>query len=242
MKLNYKDTVKDKGKTMQRRFFIAGAVGAGWAAGLPAQAVAAMLSEGDASLGVRTALTRGADAAVGLLGQPDGFLGNPKVRIPLPGFLADAAKTLRLIGQQKRVDELVDAMNRAAEKAVPEAKGLLLDAVNKMSLDDALKIVRGGDTSVTQFFAEKTRAPLQVKFLPIVTEATQQVSLAEKYNAVAGKAMSFGLVKKEDANIEQYVTRKALDGLYFVIGEQERSIRRDPFGTGSAILKKVFGA
>jgi hypothetical protein len=230
---------------MQRRFLISSAAAAGWSAvwavGWPNQATAAAISEGDASLGVRTALERGADAAVGLLGQPDGFLGNPKVRIPLPGFLADAAKTLRLLGQQRRVDELVDAMNHAAESAVPEAKGLLVDAVKQMSVNDALKIVRGSDTSVTQFFAEKTRAPLEVKFLPIVTEATRRVSLAEKYNAVAGKAMSLGLVKKDDANIEQYVTRKALDGLYLVIGEQEQSMRRDPIGTGSAILRKVFG-
>jgi len=199
------------------------------------------LGEGEAAAGVREALSRGADAAVSLLGRPDGFLGNPQVRIPLPGALNSAASMLRAIGQQQRVDELVMAMNRAAEAAVPQAKPLLVNAVKSMSVDDAVKIVRGGDTSVTDFFAGKTRAPLTEKFLPIVTEQTRKVSLAAKYNAVAGKGATFGLVKQEDSNVEQYVTRKALDGLYLMIGQEEKKIRQDPVGTGSAILKAVFG-
>ena len=225
---------------MQRRKFTSGVVSVGglWALG----AEAASLSEGDATLGVRAALERGAVVAVGLLGQSGGFLDNPKVRIPLPGFLNDAAQLLKLTGQQKHVDELVTAMNRAAEAAVPEAKALLVSAVKAMSVSDATRLIRGGENSVTNFFAEKTRAPLGVKFLPIVTQATEKVSLADKYNRVAGKASGFGLVKKEDANVQQYVTRKALDGLYLMIGEEERKIRADPVGTGSAILGKVFGA
>lgn len=202
---------------------------------------AGVLSQADASAGVRAALERGALAAVGLLGQPDGFLGNPKVRIPLPGFLNDAAKVLKFTGQQHRVDELTTAMNRAAEAAVPEAKDLLVNAAKSISVQDALKIVRGGDTSVTDYFAGRTRNPLTAKFLPIVTEATAKVSLAEKYNAVAAKATGLGLVKKDDANIQGYVTRKALDGLYVMIGDEEQKIRQDPVGTGSDLLRKVFG-
>ena len=205
-------------------------------------APAADLSETDAASGVRAALERGAVAAVGLLGKTDGFLGNPKVRIPLPGFLNDAARLLKATGQQRRVDELVTAMNRAAEAAMPQAKSLLVGAVKSMSVDDARKVITGGDNSVTQFFAGKTREPLGVQFLPVVTKATEKVSLADKYNAVAGKAAGLGLLKKEDANIQQYVTGKALDGLYLMIGEEERKIRKDPIGTGSAILKKVFGS
>lgn len=201
---------------------------------------AAALSETDAAAGVRAALERGAVAAVGLLGRQDGFLGNPKVRIPLPGALDDAAGMLRAAGQGKRVDELVTAMNRAAEAAVPEARTLLVSAARSISVEDALQIVRGGDTSVTEFFARKTREPLGVKFLPIVTRATEKVKLADRYNAVAGKAMRFGLVRQEDANVQQYVTAKALDGLYLMIGEEEKKIRADPVGTGSAILRKVF--
>ncbi|KQY86257.1 DUF4197 domain-containing protein [Pelomonas sp. Root1444] len=199
------------------------------------------LSEGDANAGIRTALERGANAAVALLGRRDGFLGNPLVKIELPGYLKDAGKLLRATGQGARLDELVTAMNRAAEAAVPAAKPLLVKAVKDMSVEDGLKILRGGDDSVTTFFADKTREPLGRQFLPIVTKATEKVALADKYNAVAGKASGFGLVRGEDANIQQYVTARALDGLYRIIGEEEKKIRRDPVGTGSAILKKVFG-
>jgi hypothetical protein len=199
------------------------------------------LSEGDANAGIRAALERGANAAVALLGRPDGFLGNPLVRIELPGYLKDAARLLKATGQGAKLDELVTAMNRAAEAAVPAAKPLLARAVRDMSVEDGLKILRGGDDSVTNFFADKTREPLHAQFLPIVTRATEKVSLADKYNAIAKKASSFGLVKGDDANIQQYVTGKALDGLYRLIGEEEKKIRRDPVGTGSAILKKVFG-
>jgi hypothetical protein len=209
--------------------------------GLGLAAPARALTEVDAASGVRVALERGANAAVSLLGRSDGFLGNPKVRIELPGFLKDAAKLLKATGQGKRVDELVTAMNRAAEAAVPEAKALLLSAVKAMSVEDALKIVRGGDTSVTDFFSAKTREPIGQKFLPIVTRATEKVSLAQKYDAVAAKAAGMGLLKKEDADLKGYVTGKALDGLYLMIGEEEKKIRRDPVATGSAILKKVFG-
>ncbi len=200
-----------------------------------------VLGEEDAASGVRTALERGASAAVSLLGRTDGFLGNPKVRIELPGFLKDAAKLLKATGQGKRVDALVTAMNRAAEAAVPEARALLVNAAKSMSVEDAVKIVRGGDTSVTEFFSRKTREPIGQKFLPIVGRATEKVSLAQKYDAVAGKAAGMGLLKKEDADLKGYVTGKTLDGLYFMIGEEEKKIRRDPVGTGSAILKKVFG-
>lgn len=200
------------------------------------------LTQTEASQGLRAALEKGALAAVSLLGKADGFLGNPKVRIPLPGFLEDGAKILKSLGQGKRVDELVTSMNRAAEAAVPMAKDLLVNAVRTMNVDDARRILGGGDTSVTSFFAEKTREPLAVRFLPVVTKATEKVGLAEKYNRVAGKAAGFGLVKKEDANIQQYVTGKSLDGLYLMIGEEEKKIRQDPVGTGSAVLKKVFGA
>lgn len=200
------------------------------------------LTNAEASQGLKTALEKGALAAVNLLGQPDGFLGNPKVRIPLPGYLEDAAKLMKTLGQGRRIDELVTAMNRAAETAVPMAKDLLVSAVKSMSVTDAKQILTGGDTSVTTFFADKTRAPLGVRFLPVVTQATAKVGLAAKYNQVAGKVANLGLLKKEDANIEQYVTGKTLDGLYLMIGEEERKIRQDPVGTGSALLKKVFGA
>lgn len=227
---------------MQRRQFTAGLVVGTGLYGVTTGAQAFDLSETDAASGVRAALEKGATSAVSLLGRSGGFLGNPKVQIPLPGFLEDAAKLLKMTGQQKRVDELITAMNRAAEAAVPEAKPLLINAVKSMSVEDARKVLTGGDNSVTQFFAGKTREPLAEKFLPIVTKATEKVSLAEKYNAVASKAMGLGLVKKEEANVQQYVTGKALDGLFLMIGEEEKKIRQNPAAAGSAILKKVFGS
>lgn len=227
---------------MDRRDFTA--AGAAWALAMLTSrpALAAAISEADAASGIRAALEKGALAAVGTLGREGGFFDNPKLRIPLPGFLNDAAKLLRATGKGDKVDALVAAMNRAAELAVPQAKTLLVDAAKSISLKDALGIVKGGQTSVTDYFSGRTREPLGVKFLPIVSQATQKVALADKYNAVAGKAAAIGLVKQKDANLQQYVTGKALDGLYLMIGEEERKIRRDPVGTGSAILRKVFGA
>lgn len=199
------------------------------------------LSPADASSGIKAALEQGALAAVGLLGQSGGFLNNPQVHIPLPGYLNDAAKMMKRLGQGKRIEELETSINRAAEAAVPMGKELLVNAVRAMSVQDAKNILTGGDRSVTQFFADKTRTPLGEKFLPVVTEATQKVGLAQQYNAFAGKAAGFGLVKKEDATIEHYVTGKTLDGLFTVIGEEERKLRQNPAAAGSAILQKVFG-
>jgi hypothetical protein len=231
--------IKQESRMQRREFSIALTGLTAW--GLAGPVRAALLSETDAAAGVRSALERGAASAVALLGRKDGFLGDPKVRIELPGFLKEAAKLLKATGQGKRVDELVTAMNRAAEAAVPEAKALLVGAVKSLSVEDAVKIVRGPENSVTEFFSRKTREPLGAKFLPIVARATEKVALAQKYDAVAGKAAGMGLLKKEDANLNGYVTGRALDGLYLMIGEEEKKIRRDPVGTGSAILKKVFG-
>ncbi len=200
------------------------------------------LSTADASGGLKAALSQGVQAAVTSLGRPDGFLGNPRVRIPLPGYLEKATQMLRMVGQGGRIDELVTAMNRAAEQAVPASKDLLIAAVRGMSVSDAKGILTGGDTSVTQFFVGKTRAPLTERFLPIVTTATARVQLADKYNAIAAKASGLGLMKSEDANVQRYVTGKSLDGLYLIIGDEERKLRQDPVGSGSAILQKVFGA
>ena len=221
---------------MKRREFTAAVFAStapGWAA--------AEASESDAASGIRAALQRGALAAVAQLGKSDGFLGNPQVRIPLPGYLADAAKLLKTLGQGAKVDELITAMNRAAEAAVPEAKALFVNTAKNISVEDALKVVRGGQTSVTDYFAGKTRTPLGEKFLPIVTRATEKVQLAQRYNAVAGKVASMGLVKGDAVNVQKHVTARALDGLFLMIGEEEKKIRADPIGTGSAILKKVFG-
>jgi len=207
-----------------------------------AQSLLAGLSEADAGKGVRTALEKGALAAVQLLGRPDGFLANPQVHIPLPPAIQQLSGLLSAIGFRRQLEELEVSLNRAAEAAVPMAKNLLVGAVRNMSVADAKRILTGGETSVTEFFADKTRSPLTGTFLPVVHRATAKVGLVEKYERVSQKAQGLGLYRPEDPTVDHYVARKALDGLYFMIGEEERKIRRDPVGTGSALLAKVFGA
>ena len=202
------------------------------------------LSQTDASAGVKAALTKGADIAVQLLGTQDGFWGNDKVRIALPEWLGKAEKTLKMIGRGRDIDDLKLGVNRAAEQAVPQAKKLLTDAVKAMTVQDAKAILTGGDNSVTLFFKDKTQSPLTEKFLPIVTQVTNKIGLAKQYNDVAGQVEKTGLVKikPEQRRVETHVTAKALDGLYYMIGEEEKKIRQDPVGAGSDILRRVFGA
>ncbi len=207
-------------------------------------AALADLSQKDAGSGVKAALERGAQIAVELLGKENGFWGNERVRIPLPDWIQKAERAIKLIGRGKDVDDLKLGVNRAAEAAVPQAKSLLVGAVKTMSVQDAKAILTGGDNSVTRFFQDKTQAPLNETFLPIVTTVTTRIGLAAQYNALAEQVQKTGFVKlkPEQARVETHVTAKALDGLYFMIGEEEKKIRTDPVGTGSDILKKVFGA
>ena len=200
------------------------------------------ISNRDAVAGLKEALAKGSQAAVSRLGAENGFFGNDKVKIPLPESLQKAEGLMRSVGMGRQADELVLRMNRAAEAAVPEAKALLVDAVKKMSVQDAKAILTGGDDAATQYFKRTTSAPLAQKFLPIVKKAMEKVKLAEAYDNYAGRAAKLGLLKDEDANLESYITRKALDGLFVVIAEEEKKIRQDPVGSASAIVKKVFGA
>jgi hypothetical protein len=200
------------------------------------------LTNQEAVQGLKGALSKGATTAIAKLGVAGGFMNNPKVKIPLPPALDKVAKGMRMMGRGKDADELVATMNQAAEQAVPAAKELLAGAVKTMSVQDAKKILTGGDGSVTRFFRDKTAAPLAVKFLPIVKRATDRVGLAQKYDQFAGQGTKLGLIKGDAANIEQYVTNRALDGLYLMIGEEEHTIRQNPAAAGSAIVSKVFGA
>lgn len=200
------------------------------------------ISSGDASAGVKEALAKGADFAVASLGKSDGFLGNDKVKIPLPGYLQKAESALRMFGMGKQADQLVETMNRAAENAVAEARPVLSDAIKRMTVQDAKAILTGGDDSVTQYFRRTTSDQLAARFMPIVKKQTGKLQLADQYNAFAGKAASAGLVDKKDADLDSYVTQKAMDGLFLMIAEEEKKLRANPVAAGSAVLKKVFGA
>ena len=196
----------------------------------------------DAVSGLKAALEKGTAAAVDALGKTDGFYGNNAVKIPLPESLKNTQKLMRGIGMGKQADELELTLNRAAEAAVPEAKKLFVESVRKMSVQDAKGILSGGQTSGTEYFKRTTSDQLREKFLPIVKNATAKVKLAEKYNQYAHTGVEFGLVKKEDANLDDYVTQKALDGLFVMVAEEEKKIRQDPAKAGSDIIQKVFGA
>ena len=199
------------------------------------------LTNKDATTGLREALTQGAGKAVDLLGRNDGFMGNPKVKIPLPESVQKVEGMMRKLGMSKQADELLTTINRAAEAAVPEAKTLLVDSIKKMSVEDAKGILSGGDDAATQYFRRTTSAPLAAKFKPIVQKAITKVKLAEKYDQVAGKAAKFGLVKEEDSHLQDYVTQKTLDGLYLMIAEEEKLIRKNPAEAAGKLAKKVFG-
>ena len=200
------------------------------------------LSGAEASAGLKAALDQGVTSAVANLGKTDGFWANPKVRIPLPENLQRAKSAMKLMGKGREVDELERAINRAAEEAVPQSRQLLTSAVKSMTVEDAKQILTGGDDSVTQFFKSKTAPQLTERFLPVVGKVTAKSGLAQQYNSLAGQAAQFGLVKAEEATIERYVTQKALDGLYTMIGEEERKIRANPVAAGSDIVRRVFGA
>ena len=200
------------------------------------------LSNDEASGGLKEALTQGVGKAVGTLGAADGFFGNKEVKIPLPKSLKKIEKGMKLMGMGKQSDELVLKMNRAAEAAVPEAKALLVGSIKQMSLADAKGILTGPQDAATQYFKKTTSTQMGEKFLPIVTKATENVQLAASYNKYAEMGSKFGVVKKEDANIEQYVTNKALDGVYLMMAKEEAAIRKDPLGQASSLLKKVFGS
>ena len=208
----------------------------------PALAQLDRITSREAASGLKAALERGSTAAVAHLGRPDGFFGNPQVKIPLPESMQRAEKLMRRFGLGKHADELILTLNRAAEAAVPEARALFVDSVRKMTVQDAKGILQGGDSAGTEYFRRSTEDQLRRRFLPIVKRATEKVGLARQYNDYAQRGVALGLVKKEDANLDDYVTRKALDGLFFAVAEEEKQIRKDPVGAGTAIIRKVFGA
>lgn len=200
------------------------------------------LSQSDATGGLKDALTQGAQVAVKQLGTPGGFSNNKDVRIELPGNLGKVAKKMRQFGMGAQVDELETSMNQAAEAAVPQAQTLLVDAVKKMTVADAKGILAGGQDSATKYLDKSSREQIRAKFLPIVKQATDKVGVAQKYNTFAGQAATFGLVDAKSANVENYVTEQALDGLFEMIAKQEESIRANPTAAATSLAKKVFGA
>ena len=208
----------------------------------PSQDGLSSFSNRDQVTSLKQALTQGAEAAVKDLAKENGYLGNDKVRIPLPESLQKVDGALRRFGMGRYADELVTSMNRAAEAAVPEARKLLVGAVKKMSVADARGILTGSDDAATQYFRKNTETALADKFKPIIGKAMQKVKVAEKYDQFAGKGVRFGLVEERDARLDDYITRKAMDGLFLMMAEQEKAIRANPLQATGSLAKKVFSA
>lgn len=202
------------------------------------------LSDLDISRGLREALTKGVRNAVDDLGRTNGFLDNSRVRIPLPKELQRTEKALRAAGQGRRIDEFIESMNHAAEEAVPVALDIFVDSIMQMSFDDARQILFSRqDDSATQFFRRTSEDRLRDEFRPIVERFTEQVGVTQKYKQMMGRYGFLGRVVGQDASdIDGYVTEKAMDGLFLLIADEEKRIRRDPVGRTSAILRAVFGA
>jgi hypothetical protein len=201
-------------------------------------------SNQDISRGLKEALTQGVRNAVDDLGRRNGFLDNARVSIPLPKNLQRTERALRAAGQGRRVDEFIEAMNHAAEEAVPVAVDVFLDSVRQMSFNDARQILFSGqDDSATQFFRRTSEQRLRDEFRPIVERFTEQVGVTQKYKQMMGRYGFLGRVVGQDgSDIDGYVTEKALDGLFLLIADEERRIRRDPVGRTTSILRAVFGA
>ena len=200
------------------------------------------VSSKDAAGGMKAAISQGIDKAIAQLGAPNGFLNNPKYAIPLPAGLEKADRALRMIGMSGDADQLKAAMNHAAEMAVADAKPVFKQAAQRMTVADAKGILTGGQTSATDYFRKATSEQLTARFKPIVTRQTEKLKLRALYDRYAGKAAQVGLIKSEDANLNDYVTARALDGLFGEIAEEERAIRKDPMGQASSLIKKVFGS
>ncbi len=198
------------------------------------------VSKQDQVTSLKQALTQGAETAVKNLAKENGYLGNPKVRIPLPDSLQKADGLMRKFGMGRYADDLIASMNHAAEAAAPEAKTLLVGAVKKMTVTDAKAILTGPDDAATQYFRKTTEVSLAGKFKPIVAKSMQKVKLAEKYDQFAGKGARFGLVEERDAKLDDYITRRALDGLFLMMAEQEKAIRANPLEATGNLARKVF--
>jgi uncharacterized protein DUF4197 len=192
--------------------------------------------------GLKDALSVGTDRAVAETGKPDGFLKNAAIKILLPPKLQKAGKTLRMIGMGSQVDALETGMNRAAEQAAPQAKQIFLNAVMRMTFSDARHILTGGDTAATDYFKNQSSADLTKAFAPIVHQAMENVGVVRQYNKLMQNPLAAPLASDKSFNLDDYVMAKTVDGLFYMLGQEEKKIRTDPAAQTTAILKEVFGS
>jgi hypothetical protein len=192
--------------------------------------------------GLKEALSVGTGNAVGQTSRPGGFANNPLLRIPLPGQLNDVAKGLRAVGMGGLLDDLEAKMNAAAEQASSQAKPIFLNAITQMTFADAKTILQGSDTEATDYFRDKTGPSLRNVYSPIVSRVMDEVGVVRQYNAVLDRFAALPFTSKPNLRLEDYVTEKALDGLFSVLASEEKKIRTDPAARVTALLQKVFAA
>ena len=191
--------------------------------------------------GIKEALAVGTERAVQSLSRENGYFGNAAVKILMPSSIQKVADVARMAGYQKQVDEFVLSMNRAAEAAVPLASRHFGDAIRDMSLEDVRGILAGGDTAATDFFRRKTNDALYAAFKPIVSQKVSEVGTTRAYKNMMGRYESVPLVGKQSLDLDDYVTNKSLDGLFHMVGEEEKKIRTNPAARTTDLLKTVFG-
>lgn len=197
--------------------------------------------EATVAAGLKEALQVGAERTVLQTSKLDGFLGNALIRIALPKNYQHVADTLRKVGLGKDVDELEVAMNRAAEKAAGEARPIFTDAIRKITLPDAVRILRGGNTAATEYFRAHTADALRAKFRPVVTQSMEKVGVTQKYNRLAESYDKLPFVTRPALDLDEYVTERTLSGLFTVLGQQEKRIRKHPSARTTELLRQVFG-
>lgn len=201
----------------------------------------ASLSNDKIIAGLKQALQVSTGKAVALTGKPDGFLKNEAIKILLPPKLQTVGRGMRMLGMGAKVDQLEVGMNRAAEQATPYAKQIFLDALKRMTFDDARHILTGGDTAATEYFKRQSSTDLTTAFTPIVKRSMARVGVVQQYNQVLSSAPG-GSALAGQLDINKYVVGKTLDGLFLMLGEEEKKIRKDPAAQTTALLREVFGA
>jgi hypothetical protein len=199
------------------------------------------LSDAKIGSGLKEALQIGTENAVKLTGKTDGYFMNQVIKILMPEKLRTFEKGLRAVGYGPKVDEFILSMNRAAEKAAPAAKQIFWNAIGEMTFDDVRKILSGHDTAATDYFKGKTTNKLTATFKPVVDKSMNEVGVTRQYKELVGRYESIPFVKKESFDLDQYVVTKALDGLFHVVGEEEKKIRKNPAARTTDLLKEVFG-
>ena len=199
------------------------------------------LSNSKVASGLKEALRVGADNSVKLTGRPNGYFGNEAIKILMPKNLRPLERGLRLVGYGPKVDEFVLSMNRAAEAAAPAAKKIFGDAILSMTFDDARQILSGGDTAATDYFKKTTTAQLTAAFRPVVEKTMEENGVTQKYQGLLGQYKSFPFARSQSLDITQYVVSRALDGLFYMLGQEERKIRTNPAARTTSLLKEVFG-